>query len=319
MSKKVSIVIPVYNTVKYLEKCLSSVCNQTYKNLEIICIDDGSFDGSEKIVDRFARKDRRVVAVHKKNGGESSARNKGLQLCTGTYIGFMDCDDWIEPKMYEKLVDILENSDVDMVASGYYIDTDDDSRKAINNFEVRKDVFERHQLMEYVYKRDYYRGVTGYIWCKLYKKEILQDKDGSLILFDEELKIGGDIVYFSQIALNTKNAMYLNEAYYHYYQRQSSTYHSEDEEMWLDMLRTYIQVIDNFEQENIEEEILVWVKRFLVYRAELVADLAYKNKNQEVLSYCQKIMNQYQKEYFNTNSQFAERIKQYHEIINYKV
>jgi len=319
MDKKISIVIPVYNTVNYLEKCLSSVCNQTYKNLEIICVDDGSFDGSEKIVDQFAEKDKRVIAIHKKNSGESSARNAGLRKCTGDYIGFIDCDDWIDPEMYEHLVVSLEKHNVDMAAGGYYIDTDENSKKAINNLEVTKEVFGRQQLMEYVYKRDDYRGVTGYIWCKLYRREILQDMNKNWILFDESLKIGGDILYFSEIALNTNRAIYLDQAYYHYYQRGNSTYHSNDEQIWMDILHTYEMVIENFTRQNIEENILIWLKRFLVYRAGLVANLAYKNKNENVLKTCKNIMQQYQNEYFSTNQQYPERIVQYKEIMKYKI
>ena len=88
--KKVSIIIPVYNTRDYLRRCLDSVRNQTYTNLEIVCVDDGSTDGSEKIVDEYAGMDSRFVVIHKENGGESSARNTGLKACTGEYIGFMD-------------------------------------------------------------------------------------------------------------------------------------------------------------------------------------------------------------------------------------
>jgi len=319
MNKKISIVIPVYNTVSYLEKCLSSICNQTYQNLEIICVDDGSFDGSERIVDVFAERDNRIIVLHKKNGGESSARNAGLNLCTGDYIGFMDCDDWIEPEMYEMLVSALEKNTVDLVATGYYIDTDSTSKRAENRLAVSNEVFNRHQLMEYVYRRDDYRGFTGYNWCKLYKKEILKNKMGMWILFEKNLKIGGDILYFSEVALNTNRAFYVNESYYHYFQRKNSTYHSQNEEIWVDILLTYIRVIENFTAKKVEKNILIWVKRFLVYRAGLVAVLAYKNKNKAVLDYCIDIMRQYQKEYLQTNQQYPERIKQYHEIIEYKL
>lgn len=319
MNKKISIVIPVYNTVDYLEKCLSSVCNQTYKNLEIICVDDGSFDGSEKIVDVFAERDKRVIVIHKRNGGESSARNAGLNLCTGDYIGFIDCDDWIEPEMYEDLVSALEKNTVDMVATGYYIDTDSGSKRAKNLLTVTTNVFNRHQLMEYVYRRDDYRGFTGYNWCKLFKKDILKNKTGSWILYDEKLKIGGDILYFSEVALNTNSAIYVDESYYHYYQRDNSTYHSKNEKMWLDILLTYMKVIENFTVKEVEDDILIWVKRFLVYRAGLVAVLAYRNKNKAVLEYCIDIMRQYKKEYLQTNQQYPDRIRKFYEVIEYKL
>ncbi|HJA50079.1 MAG TPA: glycosyltransferase, partial [Candidatus Fusicatenibacter intestinipullorum] len=92
---KISVIIPVYNVEKYLKRCLDSVINQTYKNLEIILIDDGSTDNSGKICDEYAQKDERIIVIHKENGGVSSARNKGLDICIGDYISFIDSDDWI--------------------------------------------------------------------------------------------------------------------------------------------------------------------------------------------------------------------------------
>ena len=119
-SKKVSLIVPVYNTKKYLRRCLESAVSQTYRNMEIICVDDGSTDGSGEIVDEFAARDSRVIAIHQKNSGESNARNNGLKISSGDYIGFMDCDDWIEPDMYECLAGALEQADADMAIAGFY-------------------------------------------------------------------------------------------------------------------------------------------------------------------------------------------------------
>lgn len=319
MKKKISLIIPVYNTASYLRKCLNSICNQTYKNIEIICIDDGSFDGSEKIVDEFSKKDSRIIVVHKQNQGESNARNTGLKLCSGDYVGFVDCDDWIEPQMYERLIQTLEDNDVDMVVAGYYIDNDNDSKRVLNELKIIKENFGRHQLLEYVYKRDCYRSFTGYIWGKIYKKEILYNKQNELILFDESFKMGGDIYYFSNIALNAKKISYIDEAYYHYYQRSNSTYHSRDEKVWIDLLSAYICVLRNFEKENIEEDILILVKRFLVYRAGLLARQSFENKNIKTLLYCQEIMRSYSKEYTASNIEYPDRIKEHNEILNYVI
>ena len=101
---KVSIIIPAYNIAPYLERCLESVRCQTYKELQIIIIDDGSRDQSGQIADTFAEKDKRFRVIHKENGGVSAARKTGLEQADGEYIGFVDGDDYIEPKMYEKLV-----------------------------------------------------------------------------------------------------------------------------------------------------------------------------------------------------------------------
>lgn len=198
INPKISIVIPIYNTVRYLRKCLSSVCEQTYRNLEIIGVDDGSTDGSREILQEFADGDSRVIAIYKENGGESSARNAGLQCCTGDYIGFMDCDDWIERDMYELLLKCAEQSSVDVVACGYSLDTDTISIPAKNIYQVTNKPFNRHQLLEYVYRRDVYRAFTGYIWCKLYRRQVLQNDDGRWLQFDESLPLGGDIAFFQR-------------------------------------------------------------------------------------------------------------------------
>ena len=112
---KVSIIIPVYNVEKYLKKCLDSVINQTYKDIEIICVNDGSKDGSENILKEYATKDSRIKIIEKKNGGLSSARNAGLDVASGEYCYFVDSDDWIELNTIEKLTDIILSNDVDVV------------------------------------------------------------------------------------------------------------------------------------------------------------------------------------------------------------
>lgn len=118
--KKISVIVPVYNTKNELPRCLESIINQTYSNMEIICIDDGSTDGSGEIVDAFAGRDKRIKVLHKANGGESSARNAGLKMAEGQYIAFCDCDDWIDREMYEVLAETLEKENVDLAAGSWY-------------------------------------------------------------------------------------------------------------------------------------------------------------------------------------------------------
>lgn len=97
----ISIIVPVYNVEKYLERCIESIVNQTYKDIEIILVDDGSPDNCSVICDRYAEKDNRIKVIHKQNGGLINARKSGLEIAQGDYIGFVDSDDWIEPEMYE--------------------------------------------------------------------------------------------------------------------------------------------------------------------------------------------------------------------------
>ena len=148
---KITIILPIYNTKCELERCLDSVLEQTYSNLEIICVDDGSTDGSEKILDDYAVRDKRIRAIHQENGGESKARNVGLQLMTGQYVGFLDCDDWIEPDMYESLLGIILSKKADIVASSWYCDHENKSEKISNQLSVKKEVFGRKELLNYLY------------------------------------------------------------------------------------------------------------------------------------------------------------------------
>lgn len=111
---KISIVVPIYNVEKYLDQCVKSIINQTYKNLEIILVNDGSIDNSGKICDKYKRQDNRVIVIHKENGGSSDARNVGIQIATGKYIGFVDSDDYIEKDMYEFLYNNMINENADI-------------------------------------------------------------------------------------------------------------------------------------------------------------------------------------------------------------
>ena len=106
----ISIIVPVYNIEEYLPRCIESILNQTYNNLELILVDDGSKDKSGEICDAYAKKDNRVVVLHKENGGSSSARNAGIAIAKGEYLGFVDSDDYIEPDMYEKMVAVIEKT-----------------------------------------------------------------------------------------------------------------------------------------------------------------------------------------------------------------
>ena len=310
--KKVSIIIPVYNTRDYLRRCLDSVRNQTYTNLEIVCVDDGSTDGSEKIVDEYAGMDSRFVVIHKENGGESSARNTGLKACTGEYIGFMDCDDWIEPDMYQILVEYLEKYEVDMSATGWYKSYDDRDIAMVNNKHVDTGIIDRDKLMKYIYVRDVYQGFA-YMWDKLYRREILT-VNNEIMLFDEKIRLGGDVIYLARAALNTKSAVYEEENKYHYYQRNASGCHTINLDKRMDWIKSYFIVIDMFEKNNISEEIISYVKRFLAYHTSNVAELACEQEDSGILNQCQDIMRRYEHEYISLNKEYPERIKRYKEL-----
>lgn len=319
--RKVSLIIPVYNTVNYLRRCLESAVSQTYKNMEIICVDDGSTDGSEKIVDEFAARDRRVVVVHQVNRGESHARNTGLRIATGDYIGFMDCDDWIEPDMYETLVRALEEAEADMAIAGFYREFEEAGKSRItvqNEKPVDPKAFDGEMLLRYLYERDSFR-TFAYIWDKLYRREIVCGAFEGPIFFDESIKLGGDVLYLAECALRAKRAVYVDKTFYHYLQREDSGCHMPDLERREDNIRAYQIVRRKFEERQVEPFVLDLIKRILVYHSSNTAELACELRNGEVLARCQTLMKQYEEVYKRLNANKPEWIRRFDAILEYRV
>ncbi|MDR2888319.1 MAG: glycosyltransferase [Lachnospiraceae bacterium] len=313
---KISIIIPVYNAKEYLSRCLTSVCGQTYQELEIICVDDGSTDGSGEVVDRFAETDPRIRVIHQKNGGESHARNIGLQASSGEYIGFMDCDDWIEPDMYATLLGNMLEKEVDLVACGFFIDTDVDSRAEENQLPVAGTVFGRTELFGYVYKRDYYKAFTGYIWCKLYKRHLLL-RDGEWLQFDEDMRLGGDNLFSLKALSRVTRACYVPCSFYHYYQRDTSAMHTRvDLTAWLGILKGYERGILYLQENRIEEDIIPWLQRFRGYWAYRIAGYAYEQKNALIFRMCQAVMQEHKEMYMVLNNEYPGRIRDYQAVLS---
>ena len=139
--KKISVVIPVYNTEKYIERCIYSILNQTYKDLEIICVDDGSTDKSGDILDRLSKEDSRIRVKKKKNEGVSVARNTALIEAKGDYIGFVDSDDYVDPRYYEVLSEALNSGHIDIVTCNYFIDYVGNIVKVENKKKLNRDQY----------------------------------------------------------------------------------------------------------------------------------------------------------------------------------
>lgn len=316
MNNKISVIIPIYNTYRELPKCLESICNQTYKNLEIICIDDGSSDGSEQILDDFAAKDNRMVVVHQKNKGESYARNEGLRRATGDYVAFVDCDDWIDSKMYEDMFFAMYSEDLDMVAVSWYKEHVNQSIEIKNELPVMKHAFNQEQLLNYIYKRDVYRGFA-YMWNKLYQRNLLFDDNGKIILFNENLKLGGDVLYLAQLAVNVKKAKYINKAYYHYRQRENSGCRTTDLSKIKDWLSAYEMVIDVFKKKKISQEICDYTRRFMAYHACNATTMAIGQNDNNWKQYFKRIMSENEEVYMRLNHEYPDRIENYKRVLNW--
>ena len=163
----ISIIIPVYKVEKYLEKCINSIIGQTYTNLQIILVDDGSPDNSGKICDKYAKEDSRIEVIHKSNGGLSEARNRGIEIAKGKYIGFVDSDDYIKEDMYEVLYNLIKKFQADVSICNLYDVIGDE--KNIRNINEGIKEYNRIDILKEVLMD---KNIQSYAWNKLYKKEL---------------------------------------------------------------------------------------------------------------------------------------------------
>lgn len=218
-TKKISVIVPVYNSETFLPKCLDSIINQTYKNLEIILIDDGSKDNSGKICDEYAKKDDRIVVVHKENAGVSSARNAGVAIATGDYIGFVDSDDWIESHMYQNLINILDNYDVDIARCSYKRDGLNISQSHIFN---ESKIIDLRNSREEIICNVINSKMHCYNCLILLKRNI-----ATKIKYIEEIALGEDLIWFIELLCNINSLYYSNSQDYHYVFNENSASQSK--------------------------------------------------------------------------------------------
>lgn len=200
--KLLSIIVPVYNVKPYLKKCVESIINQTYTNLQIILVDDGSTDGSQNICDEFAQKDSRIVVIHKENGGPSTARNEGMDRANGDYISFVDSDDWLEPSMYYDLITQMEKYNADLAVCSFF-ECKGDEKKAVGdsknvNVLDTEEIFTNKNQLRFL------------VWNKVFRRS-----------FVEEMRfipgqVYEDFHFCREVFLKTKKIVYLDVPFYNY-------------------------------------------------------------------------------------------------------
>lgn len=202
-----SVIVAIYNVQDWLERCVRSILEQTWSNLEIILVDDGSTDGCPALCDRFAREDSRVRVIHKENGGLSDARNAGIEAAEGTYIAFVDGDDWIDRQMYQAMITALEEEDADLCACSY---------KRIRRDGVmdpstgKRTVWEgQDMLAAFLMEKDEYQ-IQNSAWNKVYKRKLLGE------LRFPKGKLYEDIVFTTKLLARIRKGVYLDQAFYNY-------------------------------------------------------------------------------------------------------
>ena len=209
----ISVIVPIYKVEAYLDRCVSSIVGQTYKNLEVVLVDDGSPDNCPSMCDAWAAKDMRIKVIHKENGGLSDARNAGLAIATGDYISFVDSDDWIDESMLQTMVDVLQTEKADIVECGVsYID-ESGTVLRVRSCHDELQLFDKYGALRALVRES---EVFQTVWNKLYRKELL---DG--ILF-EVGKLNEDDYWTYQIFDRADKIAAINIPLYFYYQRNSS-------------------------------------------------------------------------------------------------
>lgn len=198
----ISVIIPVYKTEKYIERCLTSVVNQSYSNIEIILIDDASPDNCPKICDEWLQRDSRIKVFHIENKGVANARNIGIANSNGEFIAFVDSDDYIEPDMFEVLLDNLKkaNADISMCS---YCNNDDMPEESRNNINV----LQHNEVMQKIVSGEY---AYGFLWNKLYKRDAIGDA------YMPHLSYSEDMVFNYYVMKNAGNLVLSDAVKYHY-------------------------------------------------------------------------------------------------------
>ena len=237
----ISIIIPVYKVEKYLEKCIQSVINQTYENLQIILVDDGSPDNCGKICDEYAKKDHRIEVIHKSNGGLSDARNKGLEIAKGEYIGFVDSDDYIEADIYEVLYNLLKQYNADVSICNFY--TVSQGKIAIKNVDSGIKEYTRIEILKEILLDN---DIQSYAWNKLYKRELFGEIKYPVGKKYEDI---GTTFYLLE---KCNKVVVTGKPEYYYINRQDSIVNNVTETTITDYIELIMQRYDYIE-ENIKE------------------------------------------------------------------
>ena len=216
---ELSVIVPVYNAETYLRKCISSILQQTYGNLEVILVNDGSTDSSGKIAQEIAAEDERVKVINQHNQGVSSARNTGLRMAAGKYVGFVDADDWVEPSMYEILINEMIHYQADLACCGYQ-KIFADGRAEIHDLQGLDLIMDKNTFIMHMF--DAPRTIPQSVWGKLF----LRDKISHY--FDEDLIICEDSDFLIEYAININKPVIIKQALYCVYNNENSATRNEN-------------------------------------------------------------------------------------------
>ncbi len=262
----ISIIVPIYNTDCYLRQCLCSIINQSYKNFEVLLINDGSVDDSAMICKEFAEKDSRIRYFEKENGGVSSARNLGLKNVKGNYITFVDSDDWVEENYLEVLYNALKENEVDISISAHnYFNMDDNlyylpsySEEQLHTLDIGK--VSRDEFLELFPELSSLNHDFNCAVSKLFKADVVKN-----LLFDESVNYGEDLDFFFNLYLNVSSIYYVNQPTYIYRQHQSSASNNCLESHAISEIRIYEKILKKITELHIPNNRYIEKFKMILY------------------------------------------------------
>lgn len=239
---KVSIIVPVYNVEKFLDRCLNSLINQTLKEIEIICINDGSVDNSLQILEKFAKQDDRITILNQKNSGQSTARNRGIDKASGIYLGFVDSDDWVDLNYFEKLYTSAEKYNCDMAVSGI-IRLHKWNKKFHLKFEEEKVTDNTDEKFEICDVPE-----LSYVWNKIYKRESFMSKN---LRFEEGIFFE-DVIMTPKILYSLGKLITVPDTYYYYWRNPNSTVTKRTDKVNNDSIYAHNKAMEFIKEHNID-------------------------------------------------------------------
>ncbi len=239
---RISIIVPVYNVELYLKRCVDSILGQTYKDFELILVNDGSPDNCGNICNELALKDSRVKVIHKKNGGLSSARNAGLDMAVGEYVGFVDSDDWITNDMYEHLIGLVDEYDCE-IASASYVFSNGES--VFNQSKIKINKYTRKEALYFYLFEGMSKRIADYpVWIKLYRRELFNDIKFPLDQLYEDVATNFSLIQKSSTYVKS------NKVCYFYFQDSASITRGGFSERDFDVIKVGKQLVNLALEEN---------------------------------------------------------------------
>ncbi len=307
MNPKLSVVVPVYNVEKFLDECITHIINQTYRNLEIILVNDGSTDNSKKIIDKYCEIDNRILCINKKNGGLSSARNAGINIATGDYITFVDSDDYPDIRMYEILMALMRKYSTYIAVCSYFRNEDRE-----NNKDKIYDI--KMSTAEAFYEISINRKLEAHAWSKIYRTELFKE-----VRYPEG-RLYEDIFTTYKLIQMCDFVAYTNEKLYFYRVNNESITNRKYKERDIDLIYGSIDFL-NFLEENHYRKAALKQKDTLTRNAiALIRKMLLANEcHRDQMEYLVNIIVQGYPKYFKSQYKLSNKIFGIGVIIYFKV